>query len=239
VIVVNEALVRQYFPNRDAVGQELDRGTIIGVVGDVRQAGLDRPPAPEIYYPAAQNVTMASDLGMSLIVRTDGAAESHSGAVRAAVRAVNPGLTVFNVKTMREVIADSLWQLYLYRWLIGLFAGLTLVIAAIGLYGVISYTASARRHEFAIRLALGSAHAALAGLVFKRALWLTGAGLAAGGLLLVALESSLAALPVGRGPDAVMLTLAGLAVVAVALLACAVPAARAASVDPATALRHE
>ena len=239
VILVNEALARQYFPDGNAVGRELDRGTIIGVVGDVRQAGLDRSPAPEIYYPAAQNVTMASDLGMSLIVRTDGAAESHSGAVRAAVRSVNPGLTVFNVKTMREVIADSLWQLYLYRWLIGLFAALTLVIAVIGLYGVISYTASARTQEFAIRLALGSGHRALAGLVFKRGLWLTAAGLAAGGLLLVPVESSLASLPVGRGPDAATLSLAGLVVVVVALLACAIPAVRAASVDPAFALRHD
>jgi predicted permease len=238
VILVNEALARQYFPGQDPVGQELDRGTIAGVVGDVRQAGLDRPAGPEIYYPAAQNVTMASDLGMSLIVRTDGPPGSHAGAVRAAVRDVNPNLTIFNVKTMREVLADSLWQLRLYRWLIGLFAALALSLAGIGLYGVIAYAAAARMPEFAIRLALGSSHGALAGLVLKRGLWLTMAGLGLGGASVLTLRSPLQALSIA-GPDPATFVLSALVIIVIGLAASAVPAVRAAAVNPVAALRHE
>src|SRR5262249_23064780 len=125
VILVNEAFARRFFPGGDAVGQELNRGAIVGVVGDVRQVSLDREADPELYYPAAQNVTMASDIGMSLIVRTEQRPEGAIAAIRAAVRDVDPGLAIFNVKTMEEVVNDSMWQLNLYRWLIGVFAALT------------------------------------------------------------------------------------------------------------------
>ena len=239
VILVNEALARQYFGDQSPVGRELDRGTIVGVVGNVRQVGLDRPAGPELYYPAAQNVTMATDIGMSLVVRTDGAPEGHTDTIRAAVRDVNPNLAIFNVKTMDQVLADSLWQLNLYRWLIGLFSGLTLVLAVIGLYGVISYAATARTREFAIRLALGSDPRTLTRLVLNRALGLTGAGLICGGFAAVMLSSYLQALSVSQGPDAFVLAITSLVVLTVALAACAVPALRAATVDPVTALRHE
>src|SRR5262249_22129004 len=132
VIIVNEALARQYLPGENPIGLDLNRGRIVGVIGDVHQSGVDRSATPEILYPAAQNVAMASDIGMSLIVRTDGPPEALVGAVRAAVRAVNPSLAVFNVKTMNQVLGDSLWEVNLYRWLIGLFALLVVVLAAIG-----------------------------------------------------------------------------------------------------------
>ena len=239
VILVNEALARQYFGDQSPVGRALDRGTIAGVVGNVRQVGLDRPAGPELYYPAAQNVTMATDIGMSLIVRTDGPPEPAIESIRAAVRDVNPSLAIFNVKTMDRVLADSLWQLNLYRWLIGLFAALALVLAVIGLYGVISYAAGARTQEFAIRLALGSDQRALARLVLRRALALTAIGLACGGFVAVSVASSLKALSVSAGPDAPILAVTSLIVVSVALAACTVPALRAAAVDPVVALRHE
>jgi putative ABC transport system permease protein len=239
VIVVNEALARRYFPNDDPVGRELDRGTIVGVVGDVRNVRLDRPPQPELYYPAAQNVAMTSDLGMSLLVHTDGPPEPMIPALRAAVRAVAPTLAIFNVKSMDEVVADSLWELRLYRWLIGLFAALTLLLAAIGLYGVISYTATSRTREFAIRLALGFHPAALARLVVTRALALAAAGLSFGAIATLLLRPLLRTLPLGAGPDAA--TCAGISAVllTIALVACVVPAIRAAAVDPVTALRHD
>lgn len=239
VILINEALARRHFGDEDPTGAELDRGTIAGVVGNVRGTGLDRAAVPEIYYPAAQNVTMATDLGMALIVRTDGAPQSHTDAIRTAVREVNPNLAIFNVKTMTEVVADSLWQLNLYRWLIGLFAALAVILAVIGLYGVISYTATARTQEFAIRLALGSDPGALARLVLIRALGLTAVGLAFGVLLSMTLTSSSKAMGISEGPTVLVYGGTALLVTAIAVAACAVPAFRAAGVNPATALRHD
>jgi putative ABC transport system permease protein len=239
VILVNDALARRYFPGEDPVGRELDRGTIVGVVGDVRQAGLERPGEPEIYYPAAQNVAMASDIGMSLIVRTAAAPERVTDMVRAAVRGVNPNLAIFNVKTMQQVLADSLWELNLYRWLIGLFAALALVLAAIGLYGVLSYNVTSRTREFAVRLALGSEPIALARRVLARAAGLAGAGLAAGIVVALAVTPSVRILSANLGGDPLTYAAIAALLLALALASCVVPAIRVARVNPATALRHD
>jgi putative ABC transport system permease protein len=240
VILVNEALVRTYFPAAtNAVGRDLDRGTIIGVVGDVRQVRLDRPAEPEIYYPAAQNVTMTSDLGMSLIVRGARSPESLTPAIRDAVTKVNANLAIFNVKTMEQVLADSLWEVHLYRWLIGLFTALTLVLATIGLHGVIAYNVTSRMREFAVRLALGADPAGLARQVVRRAIGLTAAGLAGGALIAAALSPWLEQLPVARQSDPSAYGAIGAALIAVGLAAAAVPALRAAAVNPSAALRQE
>jgi putative ABC transport system permease protein len=159
-------------------------------------------------------------------------------AIRAAVREVNPRLAIFNVRTMAQVRADSLWELNLYRWLIGVFAALTLTLAAIGLYGVMAYHTTSRLREFAVRLALGSAPSQVTRLVFLRGLRLSLIGLAAG------LAMTLAAMPILRhvsaalAGDAGVYGIVGLTLLAIALAACAVPAMRAASVDPMTALRQ-
>src|SRR5688572_780999 len=239
VIVVNEALVRRYLPNQDPIGVGLDRGTIVGVIGDVRQAGLDRPAEPEIFYPAAQNVTMASDIGMSLVVRTEGPPGAFVGQIRNAVREVNPRLAIFNVKTMDDVLADSMWELNLYRWLITMFATLALVLAAIGLFGVMSYTATARRRECAVRLALGANPAGLGRLVLRRGAWLAALGLVLGAVLTEQLLMAVGSLPIGGRPDAVIYAAVTALLLLLALAACLVPAIRVARVDPVTALRHE
>jgi len=239
VIVVNEALARLYFAGEDPIGRDLDRGRIVGVVGDVRQSGVDRPATPEIFYPAAQNVTMASDIGMALIVRTDGPPEALVGAVRASVRAVNPSLAVFNVKTMSQVLGDSLWEVNLYRWIIGLFALLVVVLAAIGLYGVMTYTVTARRKEFAIRLALGARPSSLVQVVMGRGLRLAAIGLVVGVIVSANLTLALNALPVGGSPNPATFTAVGALLIAVALVSCAIPAMRITAVDPVRALRQE
>jgi predicted permease len=239
VIVVNEALVRRYLPDSDPVGMALDRGTIVGVIGDVRQSGLHRPAEPEIFYPAAQNVTMASDVGMSLVVRTDGPPGPLIGAIRAAVRDVNPRFAIFNVKTMNDVIADSLWELTLYRVLITLFAALALLLAAMGLFGVMSYNATSRMREFAVRLALGSNPAGLGRLVLERGALLAVAGLAVGALVAEQLLLLFGGLPIGGRPDLVIYLLAAAVLLSIALVACVIPAIRVTLVDPATALRQE
>ena len=239
VLLVNERLARLHFPGEDPVGRATDRGTIVGVVGDVPQAGLNRPVEPEIYKVINRDAGVASDLGMTLVVRTDGPPEDIVPAVRAAVRDVNPVAALFNIKTMAQVVADSLWELNLYRWLIGLFAGLALGLAAIGLYGVISYGVASRTREFAVRLALGSEPTGVAQLVLR-----SGLRLATGGLLL-GIAAGLAVLPVLRRvstlfiPDALTFTAIVALLLTIAFAACLVPAVRVACVNPATALRHD
>ncbi|MGH9631228.1 MAG: ADOP family duplicated permease, partial [Bryobacteraceae bacterium] len=116
VILINEALARRYFANEDPVGQRTDRGTIIGVVGDVRQSGLDRPAIPEIYRPFGQGPAATSEAGISLAVRTRTRPEALVNAVRSTIHQVNPNQAIFNVKTMDQVVADSLGDLSLYVW---------------------------------------------------------------------------------------------------------------------------
>ena len=239
VILVNAAFARRFFPNGDAVGQELDRGTIVGVVGDVRQVSLDRDAAPELYYPAAQNVTMASDIGMSLIVKTDRAPEGSIAAIRSAVHEVDPAFAIFNVKTMDQVVTDSMWQLNLYRWLIGLFAALALVLATVGLYGVISFGTASRLREFALRLALGSEPGQLIQLVVGRGLRLGICGIAAGLVAAVVISPSARAVSAALALEPWTSLAVALVLVMVALSASVVPAVRAARIDPAAALRHD
>jgi putative ABC transport system permease protein len=238
VVLVNEALVRRYFPGEDALGRELDRGTIAGIVGDVRNVRLDRPAEPEIYYPAAQNVAMTSDLGMSLMVRAKGDPELLMPAVRRAVLDINPRLAIFDIKTMEQIVDESLWELRLYRWLIGLFAALALVLAAVGLYGVVSYAAAARTREFAIRLALGSDHQSLARLVMKQALVLTGAGLVCGLATVLLLTWIAGEAPILR-PDANTCAAVAAVLFVITLGACTVPAMRATAIDLVGVLRSE
>ena len=240
VIVINDALARRYFRDDDPIGRELiSRGTIVGVVGDVRQAGLDRPAEPELFYPAAQNVTMAPDTGMTLIVRTATPPEPLIEALRSAVRDVNPTLAIFNIRTMTQVVSDSLWELNLYRWLISLFAALTLTLAAIGLYGVMSYSVTSRMREFAVRLAVGSEPVQLTWLVLGSGARLASAGLGVGVLAALALTPSLRTLSVAFGGDATTYAAMAVLLLAVALAACIVPAIRVAGVNPASALRHD
>jgi len=239
VVIVNEALAQRYFRGEDPVGRELDRGTIVGVTADVRQVSLDQPAVPELYYPVSQNVATISDVGMALMVRTAAPPATLTESIRAAVREVSPRLAIFNVRTLEQVRADSLWELHLYRWLIGLFAALTLVLGAIGLYGVMAYHATSRRREFAVRLALGSAPVQVTRLVFWRGLRLSGVGLAAG------LATSLAVAPLLRSVSAFLAadpatyTLVSAGLLGIAIAACAVPAWHAATVEPMDALRHD
>ena len=181
-ILVNEALARQHFPGESPLGQLTDRGVIVGVVSDVRQAALDRPAAPEIYDTLGPSAGIAADIGMSLLVRTAADAQGAAAAIRQAVREINPALAIFNVRTMEQIVDDSLWELNLYRWLIGLFAALALLLAVVGLYGVVNYNVLARTRELAVRLAMGSAPARLARSVILRGGRLAVCGIVLGGL---------------------------------------------------------
>ena len=239
VILINETLARRYFGGQDPLGVVMNRGQIVGVVGDVSQVALDRPPVPEIYYPMAQNWSQVAELGVTLVVRSSGDPNALIEAVRARTREVNPNIAIFNVRSMEQVVTDSLWNLDLYRWLLGWFAALTLLLSAVGLYAVISYSVTVRMREWAVRLALGSAPRDVARLVVRGGMRLAAVGIATGFALTViavrALPSDLQAMADAPAPilQAVALLLFG-----IALCASWLPAIRVARLAPAEALRE-
>jgi predicted permease len=240
VIVINETLARKYFGAEDPIGLETTRGMIVGVVGDVRQVDIDRSAVPELYYAIAQNWSQVSELGMSLVVSVDGRAPASADDVRRIVSSVSPGAAIFNVKTMNQVVADSLGNFTLYLILVAAFAGLALVLVAVGIYGMISFLVTSRAREHAIRLALGAGRVRVARSVVGLVVRLTAIGVAAG-VAAVYLTAPLAAnLPISiRPPTIGILLLVTAGIAAVAMIACLGPALRAAGRDPMAALRND
>jgi predicted permease len=240
VILVNEALARQFFPDEDPVGRSTDRGTIIGVVGDVRQESLRAPATPEIYNTVAQNFAQMRSHGSTLVVRGSGPTKALVGAIRAAVREVSPGQALFRTATMQQVIEDSLASPRLDLWLLAVFAGIGTLLAVAGIYGVIAYLVALRTREFGIRMALGADPGRVLRLVVSRGALLIAIGLTLGIVGAATLTKVLRGVLYGvtaTDPETFGTMAAVLA--AVALAACLVPARRAALVDPAVALRSE
>ncbi len=241
VVVINETLARAYFGTADPVGIEMNRGRIVGVVRDVRQVELDRPAVPEIYFPMAQNWSQVADLGMTLVVRSAGNPAGVIDTVRARVADVNPRIAIFNIRTMEQVVSDSLWNLNLLRWLIGWFAVLTLVLSAVGLYGVVAHSVTSRRREWAVRLALGSAPADVARLVLVRGVALAAVGVSAGIVLIfLAIRSFGTEFPaLAANASGWNLTAVAISMFVIAFGASWLPAVRVGRIAPAAALRAE
>jgi putative ABC transport system permease protein len=241
VIIINDALARRAFPGEDPIGLLTTRGTIVGVIADVRQAHLDQPAAPEVYYPVAQNYSQVSELGMTLVVRTRERPEPLVDAVRSAIREVDPDQAVFGIKTMDGVVAESLSGFTLSLSILSAFAGLAIVLALSGTYGVISYLASSRSREFAIRVALGAGRARVVRSVLGQGLTLTALGLAIG--IAAALAAAVPLVKIApiavRRPDLLTLAPVALVIAIVAAAAALVPARRAARVDPMGVLRAD
>jgi putative ABC transport system permease protein len=242
-IIVNQALVEKYFPGQDPIGRKIrvawneERDDeIIGVVGDVRHAGLHEQPRPMNYWPYAR----FSYPAMTIALRTAGDPRPAAAAVTAIVRELDPALAVADVQTMREIVSESVAERRLTMTMLAIFAGAALLLAAVGIYGVIAYSVSQRTQEIGIRMALGARQGDVLRMVVGQAMALTAAGIAigaVGGLLLTRLMRELLfnvrpADPVTFG--AVAALLAG-----VAALASYVPGRRAARVDPVVALRTE
>ena len=233
-VVVNEALVHEHFPGADPIRQILNRGTIVGVVGDVRQ-NLRQPAEPEIFSSLARTSYSAA----TLVIRSELPPASLVGAVRAALRDVNPAQAVFEVRTMNDVIMASHGDLNLSLWLVGLFAGLALLLSIAGIYGVVSCNVAARRREFGIRVALGADPRRLLQLMSTQGLRLILPGLAGGLTGAVALTRVLRTLLYEVSPTDPGTFLAVTGVIAgVAMAACLVPARRTLSADPTVLLRE-
>ena len=245
LLIVNDSLARQQFPGENAVGKQLRIDaeaphTIIGVVGSVRQAGLDHEPLPEIYFPHLMPGAESWLGDAILVVRTSVPPASVASAVREAVKSVDPGLPLFQVMTMEDVVSQSLASRRLNLWLLAIFAGMALVLSAAGLYGVISYLVAQRTREIGVRIAMGAQARDVLRLILGQGVRLTAVGIVLGLLGAVAFTRVLESLLYGvsaRDPFTFAAIAALLALVALA--ATWLPARRASRVDPMVAIRNE
>ena len=219
--------------------------TIVGVVADIKNAGLDRPTGTELYIPALQPTTIASSTrrfvpNAALLIRTRIDPSALAGPTRAQVRALDPAIPIAGVSTMEDVISRSVSRPRFLTLLMALFSTLSLVLAALGIYGVISYAAAQRTAEIGIRMALGARSGHVLRLVGRSGLRIAIAGTAAGTLGAFALTRFLSGLLFGVSSLDARTFLAMAAILgAVTLLACYVPARRASRISPITALRYE
>jgi predicted permease len=246
VAIISQVIARRFFPNEDPVGKRLifgddpadtkSRVTIVGVAGDVHGLGLDRQPPAMLYFPYRQ-FTMPF---LALMMRSNASATDLSQAVRAAVRQVDPDMPVEELQTLDEIVSHSIAQPKFRTTLLSVFAGAALLLAIIGVYGVLSYAVAQRQRELGIRAALGAQPADLLKLVLGHGLALTGTGIIAGLAGAFAVSGLLAGMLYGVGTtDLRTMLLATTALLVAAVLACAVPAWRAMRLDPLTALRDD
>ncbi|MDQ3746509.1 MAG: ABC transporter permease, partial [Acidobacteriota bacterium] len=246
VVVVSETFARRFCPGGDAVGRRLAWGgwpgadwlTIVGVVADVKDSTLEAEDAPAIYMPIFQLPYARPNV--VFLARTSGDAGELAAAMRREIRAVDEELPVYDVRPMTELVASSLAQRRFSTWALAVFAAAALLLAGVGLYGVISYSVTQRTYEIGVRVALGARAGDIRKLVVRQGLALAGAGVLLGLFAALALTRVLAGLLYGVSA-ADPLTFAGVALLllAVAFAACLVPARRATRVDPMVALRHE
>lgn len=257
VLVVNESFAKKYFPQQDAIGKRIIIGRnagpeledtwreIVGVVGDTREAGLNRPPQPTMYIPSAQvpdpmTRFANSVLPVSWAIRTTGAPLSLSTAVQRQFLALDSQMAVAKVQTMEKLLSRNTARESFNMMLLSVFAGIALLLAAIGIYGLVSYAVEQRTHEIGIRLALGAGHRQMIGMVLKNGLRLAAAGVAIGLVASFLVTKLLSKLLFGvQAHDPATYAAVALALGTVALAASYVPALRVAKVDPVIALRYE
>ena len=243
-MVVSEAFVKRYFPNEDPIGRRIifDGNNpvpreIVGVVADIRRNGLDADVEPEMYVSHVQN----PERRLNIVIRTEnGDASQLAQAARAEVKAFDPNQIIWRVQTLEELLGTSVAPRRFNMMLLGIFAGVALVLAAVGLYGVMSYSVSWRTQEIGIRMALGAKRADVLRLVVRQGMTMTLIGLAIGLVGAFAFSRLMSGLLFGVSSTD-PLTFVGVSIVLlfVALLACLIPARRATRVDPIIALRTE
>jgi predicted permease len=246
-VLVNQALVRRDFPDEDPVGKRINLGgtgrdgqpiwfEIVGVVADVRNLELNTEPTPEIYTSYLQDPFA----GMSYVVRSQVEPESLLPSVREVVRQVDKAQPVAEVREMEQIVSEAAAQPRFNSLLLGIFAGVALLLAAAGIYGVMSYAVTQRTHEIGVRMALGAQRGDVLRLIVGHGFKLTLVGLALGMACAYALTRVMTTLLYGVKPTDPATFAGGAFLLAlVALLACYVPARRATRIDPLIALRYE
>jgi putative ABC transport system permease protein len=243
VVLVNEAFASKFLPGEDPIGQRLNFGgdekqttEIVGVVADVKNDDLDEAPDPTAYLPFLQNVRLT----MNLVIRGTQDPTPLAAAVRSEVQALDPSLPVSNIKTVGEMISERISPKRLMTYILAVFGLIALLLASVGIYGVMSYAVSQRTQEIGVRMALGAQASDVLKLVIKNGMTMALIGVAIGLAGAFALTRLLANLLFKVAPtDLVTFAFVTGALIAVALFACFVPARRATKVDPLVALRYE
>jgi putative ABC transport system permease protein len=244
VMVINQTFARTYWPNESPLGHQVTMkdwgppltGTIVGVVGDVKIDGLETATGPTIYWPYSQFPVNWN----SLVVRSDARPMSLVDAVKSRIWSVDKDQPISKVLTMEQVLSNSLEQRRLYLILLGTFAGAALLLAAVGIYGVISLSVASRTHEIGVRMALGAGQGGILRLIVGQAAWLALGGTALGVAAAFVLTRLMASLLFGvKASDPGTFIGAAILLIGVALGASYLPARRAARVDPMVALRQE
>jgi putative ABC transport system permease protein len=245
VALIDEALAQRFFANQDPIGKHVRRSprdakapwvTIAGVVGNIKTDGFDQPDQPHLYTPIFQSPAYA----MAVYLRTEVSPTSLTQSLRQQVQAVDANLPLFGERSLEDLVSTSLAQRRFAMQVVGLFAALAMLLAGVGIYGVMAYLVNQRTREIGIRLALGASRGAILRWVFRQGMWLTLVGVSVGLVGALAATRLLRSLLFGVAPTD-LLTYAGLVGVlaVVALLACYIPARRATKVDPLVALRYE
>jgi len=242
VAIINEAMAKKFWPNQEAIGKRFHffgdtmLREVVGIARNSTVNAIGEDPVPLVYLPVAQDYAPAA----TLQVQTTGKPEPVIAGVRAQIQSLEPNLAITNVQTIGEIIDQGLWAPEMGAALLTVFGGLAMVLAAVGVYGVLAYSVTQQTREIGIRMAMGAERRDVLGLVVGQGLKLTGAGLALGILVALGLTRQLSSLLFNVSAYD-PLTYAGVTVilVSVALLACYIPARRATRVDPLVALRYE
>jgi putative ABC transport system permease protein len=249
VAIVDESFARRHFPDQSAIGKRVRNGgpnstqpfrEIVGVVGHVKNYGLAEQSRVEMYVPFEQNATSYANI----VVRTPNDMAVATAAIQSAVRSADREIPVHSVRTMEQLLSDSVAGRRLFMTLLSFFAAVALALAAVGIYGVMSYSVTQRTHEIGIRMALGASSGDVLKMIVRQGMTLTLIGVVAGLGMAMGLAWSISTLlsellyDVG-GTDPVTFGAIAIILSAVALVACLVPARRATRVDPMVALRYE
>lgn len=248
VIIINQATANKFWPGGDALGKRIffsrrepKMYEIVGIVGNVKHRGLDLEDRPEIYIPAFQPLFAGAHIPpMYLVIRTKGEPDSVTALLRNEVAAIDPDQPLSSVLTMQQRISESVAPRRFNMFLLSLFAGLAVLLASVGIYGIMAFSVTQRTHEIGVRVALGARGSDVFRMVLRKGFSLAGIGVVLGLAIAFGTTRLLSSLLFGvSATDPWIFVIDALLLIAVALVACYVPARRATRIDPLEALRYE